>query len=335
MPEESVVICLTPVKNEAWILDRFLASASLWADHVIVADQGSDDASRDIALRHSKVTLVENPDPTYDEGGRQRLLLREARQIPGKRVIIALDADEALTGNWRDTEEWHRILSAPPGTVLNFEWANIRPDWKSCWIPPGRVPFGFVDDGREHSGSALHSNRIPGRDESPSIELTDIKVLHLQYTAWERMKSKQRWYQCWERLNHPRKRPVQIYRQYHHMDAIPEAHLRPVRQDWLAGYVRHGIDFTATAAGERFWTDGEVLRWLQTFGTARFRRLDIWDVDWAALARKHGFEVSPELLRDPRNRVERAVHDWLRRTQSRQMKPGIRLLQRLLIPLGW
>ncbi|MDR1737564.1 MAG: hypothetical protein LBR66_01915 [Candidatus Symbiothrix sp.] len=24
------IICLTPVKNEAWILDRFLTAASLW-----------------------------------------------------------------------------------------------------------------------------------------------------------------------------------------------------------------------------------------------------------------------------------------------------------------
>jgi len=26
------IICLTPVRNKAWILDRFLQATSLWAD---------------------------------------------------------------------------------------------------------------------------------------------------------------------------------------------------------------------------------------------------------------------------------------------------------------
>ena len=38
-------ICVTPVRNEAWIIDRFLAAAKTWADHVIVADQQSSDGT--------------------------------------------------------------------------------------------------------------------------------------------------------------------------------------------------------------------------------------------------------------------------------------------------
>src|SRR5262249_2382498 len=86
-------IVVTPVRKEAWILDRFLRCASLWADHIVVADQGSTDGSRAIAARHSKVTLVDNTAPGYDEGARQRLLLDAARAFPGPRVIFALDAD--------------------------------------------------------------------------------------------------------------------------------------------------------------------------------------------------------------------------------------------------
>src|SRR5437667_3161139 len=99
--ERPTIICLTPVKNEAWILDRFLQCASLWADHIIVADQCSEDESREIVGRHPKVILIENPSPVYDEGARQKLLLEAARRIPGKRLLIALDADEMLTANWR------------------------------------------------------------------------------------------------------------------------------------------------------------------------------------------------------------------------------------------
>ena len=75
------VICLTPVKNEAWILERFLRCASLWADYIIIADQGSDDGSVEIATRFPKVILVENPSSIFNEPERQKLLL-EAARIP-------------------------------------------------------------------------------------------------------------------------------------------------------------------------------------------------------------------------------------------------------------
>ena len=54
------IICLTPVLNEAWILDRFIRCASLWADHIIIADQGSTDGSREIAQRYDKVIFIDN-----------------------------------------------------------------------------------------------------------------------------------------------------------------------------------------------------------------------------------------------------------------------------------
>lgn len=52
-----IVCCLTPVKNEACILERFLYAASLWADHIIVADQMSTDESREIAKKIQRLYL--------------------------------------------------------------------------------------------------------------------------------------------------------------------------------------------------------------------------------------------------------------------------------------
>ncbi len=46
--DKPVLICLTPIRNEAWILERFLQCASLWADYIIIGDQNSDDGSREI-----------------------------------------------------------------------------------------------------------------------------------------------------------------------------------------------------------------------------------------------------------------------------------------------
>ena len=72
MDGKPIVICLTPVRNEALILDRFLKATSLWADHIIIADQMSTDGSREIAKKHPKVTLIDNLSETFNEPERQK-----------------------------------------------------------------------------------------------------------------------------------------------------------------------------------------------------------------------------------------------------------------------
>ena len=328
-------ICVTPVKNEAWILDRFLECASTWADHIVVADQHSDDGSRDIARRYDKVTLVNNDSPRYDEDARQKLLLREARRLPapGRRIIIALDADEMLTANWMDSPEWSRLQRAPAGTVLRFQWINVTPDLQHHWRPDDDIPFGFVDDGAGHEGQAIHSPRLPVPSGAPSLVMRDIAVLHYQYTNWTRMKSKQRWYQCWERLQHPEKRPITLYRQYHHMDAARAA-AEPLQEQWLKGYQDAGIDMTSTLCeGTSLW-DEKVSQLLEENGTAPFRKLDVWDVDYGALRRRTGRSVNGA-LDDPRSPFEKAVHAWLARTQPRAARLGVRATQKLLQLAGW
>lgn len=330
------VVCVTPVKNEAWILPRFLACAALWADHIVVADQGSTDGSREIARGAPKVTLVENPAAEYDEGARQRLLLEAARQIPGRRLIVALDADEALSGNVLSSPEWQAALQAEEGTVIRFDWVNLLPGLDTCWIPRDPLALGFVDDGRDHRGNRIHSTRVPVPDGAPELTLREVKAVHYQHASPRRMRSKQRWYQCWERVNHPRKRPIQLYRQYHQMDGLPRSWSHAVEPGWLSGYEERGIDMHSVPDGEAHWWDAEVLDWMAEHGVSPFRRLDIWDVDWCELARQTGRKLPPEAARDPRSRSERAVHAWLERTQlSKAGSRHVRLLQRLLVPLGW
>ena len=83
------IVVVTPVKNEEWLLERFLAVTSRFADHIIVADQQSTDASRSICARFPKVHLVSNDSLAYDEAHRQKLLLTEARRLsPGKELNL-------------------------------------------------------------------------------------------------------------------------------------------------------------------------------------------------------------------------------------------------------
>jgi Glycosyl transferase family 2 len=329
------LICVTPARNEAWIIERFLQAAELWADHVVLADQGSTDETVAIARQFNKVEVVRNPARAYDEGARQRLLLAAARQFPGPRVIIALDADEFLTPNWTGSDEWREAISAPPGTVLRFDWVNVLPDGGRAWIPPGKLALGFVDDGRDHDGPKIHATRIPVAPDAPARDLREVKVLHWQYTDWPRMKSKQRWYQCWERVHHPRKRPVQIYRQYHRMDAFPPEQIQPVDASWIGEYARVGIDLKPTPSPGPFWWDAEVLRWITEHGVSEFARLDLWDADWHEVARQLDVSAPAESLCDPRGRLERRIHAWLRHTQGRAERRTTRWCQRVLIPLGW
>ncbi len=331
----SRTICVTPVRNEAWILDRFLRAAQLWADEIVLADQASTDGSRQIAGRYANVTVVENSAPGYDEHARQRLLLEAARRFPGPRLIVALDADEALSSTWHDSPEWEAARVAPPGTAFAFDWVNVLRGAATAWIPPDKVVFAFVDDGSEHRGERIHSARVPILDPASVVMLDEPKVLHFQYVHWQRMKSKQRWYQCWERLEYPSKRPIQLYRQYHHMDAFPPEQVSPLNERWIAGYRRRGIDLLAAPDDAVYWWDEAVFDWIVEHGPRTFAKLAVWDVEWAEVGRRLGRDVAAARVRDPRGPFARTVHGWLGRTQRHAHSPVTRWAQRMLIPFGW
>lgn len=332
--QSPTIICLTPVKNEAWILDRFIQCTRMWADHIIIADQGSTDESREIAARYPEVILIENPNPSYDEFYRQELLIKRAREIEGPRLLIAIDADEILSANWKDSPEWKTIQQAKPGTAIYMQWANIAPDMQHCWLSK-QVAVGYLDDGRPHQGHTIHTPRIPISPDTPKIVLQDIKLLHYQYTNWERMKSKQRWYQCWERIHSPKKRPTTLFRQYHTMDTAFEQKLTPIREHWIKGYVETGIDMTSVRIEPTYYWDCEVIRWMQEYGAAYFKKLDIWDVNWVEKAQQCGHKSAEHSLRDPRNILDRTILEWLKFTQGKSEHISIRLAQQFLRILGW
>lgn len=327
------LICLTPVRNEAWILDRFLQCASTWADHIIIADQQSDDRSREIAAVYPKVRLVENPDPGWDEKTRQELLIAEARKIPGPRILIALDADEMFSANFATSPEWPSLLAASPGTSLWLERADLYPAHESIAVYHSPWLFGYVDDGRPHEGRFIHGPRVPYDLHGLQLHLADIKVLHYQYTDWARMKSKHRRYEVVETLKDPRRSAISIYRQYHHMDP-PNPWKMPVPRAWIEGYELQGIDMVSTKIDGHYGTDRQVLQEMEKHGPRRFARQAIWDVDWTELARAHGF-ASPERFADPRTRFEKWFHGWLAASQPHPFTFKNKVINKLLRWAQW
>ena len=318
MQTSPTIICLTPVRNEAWILDRFIQCASMWADHIIVADQQSDDGSREIARKYSKVTLIDNLSTSYDEFERQKALVYEARKIPGPRLMIALDADEFLTAEVLEHVEWKTVLESQPGTIIQLQWINLLPNMRLCWIPEEDKVFGFMDDDiSEHIGKIIHSPRVPTPEGASVLSLKKIKVLHYQYTDWQRMQSKHRWYQIWEAVNFPNKSSISIYRQYHHMYSSIAHELLPVKPNWFRNYTNNHIDMTSVSQPKPYWWDEEAIQLLEEYCPHYFRKLDIWELSWSNKV------FDGDLIEDPRSRTEKLVHLWLRKTQSMFYPPSI------------
>lgn len=313
-PMKTTVICLCPVRNEAWILRRFLDAAALWADHILIADQGSTDGSREIVARHPKARLIDNPGTDLEESSRQALLVEEARKIPGKRLLLALDADEFLTGNFTTSPEWRSMLELPPGHGVFMERADLYPFHQYAAVFHAPWLFGVMDDGRPHQGRAIHSPRVPLAPLAPRLHLSEIKVMHYQYTDWTRMKSKHMRYQVEETLLTPERGAISIYRQYHHMDP-PNPWRGPVPKDWFDDYRRAGLDMTSATVDGHYGTDLDVLRRMEEHGAQRFSRLAIWDRDWVSIARARGL-TAPERFADPRTALEKRAHAWLARSQD-------------------
>jgi glycosyltransferase involved in cell wall biosynthesis len=310
------IICLTPVKNEAWILDKFLKSTSLWADHIIISDQGSTDGSLEIAKRFPKVILLKNESlANFNEYLMRKPLFDEARKIDGNKILISLDADEFFTPNCQETIEWETLLSAKSGTMLIFPWINICPNFESYWLATTPGNFGYIDDGIEFTTGTIHTPRSPKPIDHDAVIFNQIKVLHFQYTDWARMKSKQRWYQCFELINKVNT-PVDICRRYHHMDAIPETDKKPIPREWIHGYADKGIDITSVYKQSLLYWEKQVLDYMSQYGIRYFSHLNIWDVNWVGIAKKWDYPY-PESYKDPRNKLEKLANRWLIKTQTK------------------
>jgi hypothetical protein len=327
-------ICVTPTRNEAWIIKPFLAAAKTWAERIVVADQGSTDGTLEVLRNTPGVDAIINDGASFDENYRQRLLLKHARQIPGKRVLFGLDADETFSANCTQTRDWKRIEEAEPGTILRFRWVNVLPGFKEAWVPENRLACGFVDDGVEHQGRSIHSPRVPNPPGAPVLDINDFVILHFQYLAWDRMKRKHRWYQVWEYLNNLKNRPLDIFRLYNHMyGSWGKAEIISVDPQWFEGYESAGIDFRSLKSEPLTWWDKEVARILCEHGPQRFRKLAIWDQDWNAIARQSGMKDVD--LSDPRSISEKFVHHVLMATQKCRSNWAVRGFEKCLRLSGW
>lgn len=336
-PESPRLICLTPCRNEAWVIGTHLSGASQWADRIVLGDQNSTDDTRAVAAAFPKCDVVTNSAEGYDEGERHRVVFEAARRLfPGeKRILLAIDSDEILSANWATSPEWERIKQLPPGAAIYAEWANVNPDF-ATWFPLGG-PFiiGVVDDGRiSHSPGQFHVPRLLCDPHAPAFTLREIRLLHLQYTDAERSQSKNRAYQVQEWLVNPT-RPIRLFRRFNSTLKVRRRDIQALRPEWTRDFNRQGVRWDDIRKDGLYRWDKLVAEALVEKGPAFFRRLDIWDVEWAAVAARHGVPTRGRDLRDPRTAFDKAVHWFLRRTQPLMAHPAVRLVQWLLRLFKW
>lgn len=324
MKHTPLLIVMTPVRNEAWILPAFLKATSLWADYIIVADQMSTDGSRDIYPQYEKVIVIDNTNPNFNEAERQAILVAKAREVAAGRdcILIGLDADEIMPANWRDTADGQHILNSVPGDVFWFKWAQLAPD-KQHYGDSVFYPWMFHDDGVEPHGNYvrnMHSMRIPYPiEEKQMYYVNDFRVLHCGLLDVERIAAKNRFYQFvdWE-MNH--RSPISLGRSY------AQHYKKNIRHD-----MQYTLESEAIAFPFDFWSliemhathtwfDDYIYERINNYPSATLRKLDIWDDDFL-----HYYKVL-----DPRNIVDKLIHRYLHNTSSNKHNIIIRVIDKIL-----
>jgi len=277
---ETKIIVLTPVKNEAWILDLFLKITSQFADHILLADQHSTDATLEIASKYAKVIVIENKNQAYDEAYRQQLLIEKARELfpTNKRIFIALDADEIISADGIQSQDWETIRSTPINTTLYFEKPDLYLSTdKTIRYETNFWPLGFVDDvSTNHEAQLIHSIRVPQSEQK--VYLNTIKFLHLAYLRPNIQRAKFRFYTVKENVAkvNPWYRRRKWYRSPNHL--VQHATVVETPTSWL-NYT-DGKLLDAVKDTNETWHNLNILENLQKHGSVRFWFDDIWDIDW-------------------------------------------------------
>lgn len=141
------------------------------------------------------------------------------------------------------------------------------------------------------------------------VHLKEIKLLHFIDVDPERMFSKHRFLKCYEYLENGG-RPWRICITY--QDTRIKSYDAPIislREEWIAGF--NWLDEYRSRkenAGLCYWFDREVLNYFDKYGVKKFRKLNIWDVDWnqkAQLLNRRGH------YQDPRSAYEVSVHKFI------------------------
>ena len=323
--DRPLLIVVTPVRNEAWVLDAFLTCASSWADRIIVADQHSTDGSREIASRYEKVILVDNDSPEMDQAYARWLLFQEVDKIEGDKIVFALDADEFLSEGFENTAGWQRILESSPNEIFSFNWLNLYGDYGHYipdhtfmeWAVHFDSTIPIAQEYHQCEQRSVHEMRVPclPTERARYVKIDDFKFVHLARLSLTRQNNKSAFYQVHTIANlSSRKNAVSLFRTYY----PPRPKTVALQQEVFlkSPEIR---DLVKTDDYGQYYID-EMLSIFEREGMGKFLKLDIWENPYLKAAGLH-----PKLpLR------YRALHWYLRKTRENANKKVVKVVDKML-----
>ena len=324
--KEPIKIVLTPVRNEAWVLRAFLEATSLWADYIIIADQMSTDGSREIAKEYPKVILIDNDRKEMHQAATRRLLFEEAKKIEGDKILFALDADEFLSGDFVKTEDWRKIMDSKPDDSFCWRWMNLKRKDVTKYSTSIYYYWAVHESEDlwkgEYPNNFIHEWRLPWSPktgDSNKYFLDGLCSIHLARVNQLRQLNKERFYQVSTVARGRKTSAVALYRQYHAEEDLEYFDMPASAYEF---YESHGFDLWACLdlkdAGE-YYTK-EILAYFDRDGIKKYALLDIWDEDWM---KRNG-------LQDPRNRVQKLIHSYLKRTMPAASRVWVKCVDKFL-----
>lgn len=330
MNDRPTIIVVTPVRNEAWVLDAFLTCTSSWADYIIIADQHSDDGSREIAARYEKVILIDNPTQEWHENICRARLLEEASKIQGDKIIFGLDADEFLSEGFEKTDSWQHIINSKENEIFCFNWLNLFDDYTTAeytcmhfeWAAHFEESVDIVEEYREREKHAIHCGRVPclETDRCRYSFVDDFWVVHLAKLNHERIRQKFDFYQvtCVDK-NKDKTNPIRLYRGYSKYYPDNLSHLdTPVKLCRKGSPKDYSYLVKASDHGQHYIE--EMVQVFKREGTDKFLKLCIWDNPYLVEA-----GITPRIPLK-----YRLLHSYLRKTQPNAESKMFKMMDKVL-----
>lgn len=321
-----IIVVLTQVRNDAWVLRAFLEAVSLWADYIIVADRMSTDGSREIAQEYPKVVLINDYRKEIDQAVTRRLLFESAKKIDGDKLLLTLDADEFLSGDFVNTGDWKKMMNSKPGDAFCWRWMDLKRNDITkysisqyyYWCIHESETF-WEDVFLDSYNQDWRLQWSPKAGESHEFFLNDFYSIHLSRAHQLRQRNKDRYCQVSVIEKNPKKSRVALYRQYHHEDDL---NYMEVPGDLFCFYEKNGLniwDFVNLNDDGDHYTS-EILGCFQRDGMKKYALLDIWDEDWM---KRNG-------LKDPRNVFHKVLLGYLNKTNPYANSIWVRCMDKIL-----
>lgn len=251
-----MTIALTPARNEESRIATYIENALLWADHVLIADHNSTDATATIASAYPGVTVMTYGAEDFTSAVRTYLLDECRRAFGADNLLVFVDVDEALTVEAADALKAAAII-APRPSVFALQWVQL---WNGTreyridgpWAPSPKA-IALLDDGAvEHTTPTTINDHAPRVPVVATVVDIDESLLHFQFLDREAYLQKQLWYQLQELSDGAS--PLRTYVKY-----FPSTRRRFVRTRPLPMLHLTGVT-PPTDSGPSEWRDVDIRR---------------------------------------------------------------------------